>query len=138
MENQVHFDRDKQVITVQAKGRSLTIRKDDLEVSYFSGGKGGQNVNRHLNGVRLIYRIPNEFRMPNKKTTTVVTKSLHQRHQEQNLIIAFKQLADKLNSYFYVAPFRKKTKTPRRAKERRLENKKFQSQKKKDRKKVEF
>ncbi len=133
----VQLDKDKLLITVKLDdGGMLVIGKDDVDISSFSGGPGGQNVNRNMVGVRLIYRIPEDYLSAAKKTRELVTKSMSQRSHEQNMLQAFRQLADKVRRYFYVQPERKKTKTPKRAKEKRLSNKKMQSQKKQSRKKV--
>ena len=133
----VQFDKDKLSITVKLDdGSTLVIRKNDIEMSAFSGGPGGQNVNRNMTGVRLIYRIPEERRSSARKTRELVSKSMNQRSKDQNITQAFRQLAEKIRRYFYVQPKRKKTKTPKRAKEKRLSSKKIQSQKKQSRKKV--
>ena len=62
------FDRDKQEITVKVNGTTLVINKDNTDISYFSGGPGGENVNRNMKGVQLIFHIPNEFRRSEQKT----------------------------------------------------------------------
>lgn len=134
--NLITFDRANLIITVNLSKGDLVIKKDDVQISYFSGGPGGQNVNRNMSGVRIIYHIPDEHRKPFAKTREIVTRSINQRKKEQNLIQAFGQLAQKLNRYFYVKPTRKKTKTPRRAKEKRLKGKKMKSLKKQSRQKV--
>ena len=136
MENDfVHFDRDALKITVQFKAKPpLVVDLDHLDISFFSGGPGGQNVNKNMSGVRLIYHIPDGYRMGALKTRELIAKSIGQRQREQNLAEAFRSLADKIRSYFYVKPFRKPTKTPRSAKEKRLGGKKMASLKKRNRK----
>ena len=131
------FDRDKQTISININGKSLVIDKNNIDISYFSGGPGGQNVNRNLKGVQLIFRIPDEFRRASQKTRQLVTRVMGKRSLHHNTEAAFEQLAHKAHAYFYVPPIRIKTKTPRRSKEKRLRNKKFQSQKKEGRKKIE-
>lgn len=132
------FDRDKQTIIVKINGKSLIIDKNNVDISYFSGGPGGQNVNRNLKGVQLIFRIPDEFRRASQKTQQLVTRVMGKRSLHHNMEMAFEQLVHKTHSYFYVPPIRKKTKTPKRSKEKRLRNKKIQSQKKEVRKKVDY
>jgi len=133
----VRLDREKLQITAHLEGgEDLVVGKDDVELSYFSGGPGGQNVNRHLNGVRLIYHIPESHRSNAVRTQQLVTRVIGKRSMHYNLQAAFEQLAYKIKQYFYVPPIRKKSKTPKKAKEKRLHNKKMKSQKKQSRKPV--
>lgn len=127
------FNKEKLTITVHTHRGELVIGKDDVEISFFSGGPGGQNVNKNQNGVRVIYKIPVEFLRPAQKTREIVTRCINQRKREQNIIVAFEQLAEKLGRYFYTPPARKRTRTPRSAKEKRLTSKKLLSQKKQGR-----
>ena len=127
----VEFDREKFTIVVHLQGgNDLIIGKNDVEISYFSGGPGGQNVNKNMNGVRLIYRIPEEFRMNVLKTQELVSRSISQRKREQNLALAFEQLAYKARRYFYVKPERKQTHIPKSVTEKRLSGKKMHGRKK--------
>lgn len=127
----MEFDREKLTIIVHLQsGNNLIIGKNDVEISYFSGGPGGQNVNKNMNGVRLIYRIPEEYRMNALKTREIVTRSISQRKREQNLDLAFEQLAHKVRRYFYVKPERRKTRVPKSATEKRLSGKKMHGRKK--------
>lgn len=138
-ENWFHYDRQNQLITVRQGGKpELKVSPENVSVSYFSGGPGGQNVNKNLNGVRLIYCIPEAHLNVFQKTRQLVTRSMSQRSREQNMRQAFDQLADKIRQYFYVLPPRKKTKTPKRSKENRLQNKKMRGKLKQDRKKVDY
>lgn len=137
-ESWFEFDDEAGVIKIRFENkRELIIREADVNVSYFSTGAGGQNVNRHMNGVRMAYNIPAEYKKP-QKTQQIVTRSIAQRSSLSNFKMAFQQLADKIRQYFYVPPFRKKTRTPRGAKERRLSDKKFHSQTKEQRRKVDY
>jgi len=139
MENDfVSFDREKQEITVNLDGGKLVIKKDDVQVSPYSRGPGGQNVNRNMTGVQLIYKIPDKHRRESQKTRQLVARSIAERSQPRNFTQAFKQLAHKVREYFYIPPVRKKTKTPKKAKERRLKDKKMHAQKKEGRKKVDY
>lgn len=136
--NWFKFDREKQVITVKTNGKSLVIDKNNVDISYFSGGPGGQNVNRNMKGVQLIFRIPEEHRREIQKTQQLVTRTMGKRSLHHNIQEAFQQLANKVHHYFYIPELRRKTKVPKRSKVRRLHNKKFQSQKKESRKKVDY
>lgn len=135
----VTFDRDKLTITVRLESKKdLVINKDNVQISYFSGGPGGQHANRNINGVRLIYEIPDDYRRAALKTQQLVTRVIGRRSMHHNLQTAFEQLSHKVRQYFYVPPVRKETKTPKRAKEKRLREKKMKSLKKETRKKVEY
>jgi ribosome-associated protein len=134
--NFVEFDRERLKITIHLDGKDLVVGKDDVDISYFSGGPGGQNVNRNLNGIRLIYNIPEQYRSSAFRTQQLVTRVHGKRSLHHNIQSAFEQLAHKLKQYFYVPPVRKKTKTPKKAKEKRLHDKKMKSQKKQSRKQV--
>ena len=133
------YDREAQRITVrQGDKGELTITPDDVSVSYFSGGPGGQNVNRNVNGVQMIYKIPENYLHTFQKTRQLVSRSIGQRSKAQNMKRAFDQLAEKVRHYFYIPPERKQTKVPKRSKEKRLQNKKMRGKVKQDRKKVEY
>ncbi len=132
------YNRDSQRITIRQHDGEITITPDDVSVSYFSGGHGGQNVNRNISGVRMIYEIPEEHLNAFQKTRQLVTRSIKQRSKEQNRKEAFDQLAEKVRRYFYVPTERKQTKIPKRSKEKRLQNKKMKGKVKQDRKKVDY
>lgn len=135
----VTYDRDSLTITVRPGGKpDLVIKKENVDISYYSGGPGGQNVNRSMNGVRVIYRIPDDYRRQAFRTQEIMTRSMSQRSQEQNLHQAFEQLAHKLRSYFYVKPRRKKSKVPGWSKKKRMRDKKMHSLKKQTRRQAEF
>jgi RF-1 domain len=136
MENDfVHFDRDNFQITVRFKAKPpLVVGLHNLEVSYFSGGPGGQNVNKNMSGVRLLFHVPASYQRANRQGHELMATCIEQRQREQNLIGAFESLAQKLRSYFYVKPVRKPTKTPYHAKQKRLGGKKIQGMKKRTRK----
>lgn len=133
------INRDKQEIEITLPGKSpLRITKADLDISYFSGGPGGQNVNKTMNGVRLIYRIPANYLLAFRKTRELVSKSMNQRSREQNMKDAFNGLTEKLFRYFYLAPKRRDTRVPRKSKEKRLNDKKSRANIKHDRKKLDY
>lgn len=137
--NWFEYDSHQEKIGIILPGRKpLIITKEDLDISFFSGGSGGQNLNRHMNGVRLIYRIPIDYQTPFKKTKELICRSITQRQREQNFNEAFKHLAEKVEAYFYVPPFRKETRVPRSSKAKRIEGKKMRGHLKSDRQKVDF
>ncbi len=140
MENDlVTFDPDRLEIRVRPQGKpELKIAKDDVRISYFSGGPGGQNVNRNLKGVQLVFPIPASHRRESQKTRQLVTRVMGKQSLHHNLQAAFEQLAHKLRQYFYVPTVRKKTKKPKRADEKRLKNKKMKSLKKQNRGKMQY
>lgn len=140
MENNfVQFDRDNLKITVRFSDKDdLVIGHDQVEISHYSGGPGGQHANRHMNGVRLIYQIPLEHIRNYAKTRELITRSINQRSQEQNLRQAFEQLADRIRQYFYIKPRRKKSRVPGWAKKKRLTDKKMQSLKKQARRQAGY
>ncbi|MDH5597265.1 MAG: hypothetical protein OEY44_04115 [Candidatus Peregrinibacteria bacterium] len=133
------YDRHKPEIVIKVPGKNiLRVGIHDCEVSHYSGGHGGQNLNRHMNGVRLIYKIPEGYVQPFIKTRELIARSRHQRSQEQNQKEAFHTLAEKLWQYFYVPAPRKKTRVPKASKKRRMEQKKHHGHIKADRKRVDF
>lgn len=137
--NWFEFDPHNEKIGVILPGRTpLIITKENLDISYFSGGHGGQNLNRHMNGVRLIYRVPSEYQLPFKKTKEIICKCLNQRKREQNYKEALVHLAEKIQAYFYLPPHRTKTKPTRASKQKRITEKKIHSAIKKDRQKVDY
>lgn len=132
--NWFEFDSEKGKIGILLPGKMpLIITKEDLDVSFFSTGNGGQHANRHMNGVRLIYHLPVKYQLPFKKTKELMSRCIAQRNREANFAEALKDLSEKVKAYFYVAPHRTKTKTPRSSKMRRLDDKKRHSQLKKTR-----
>ena len=135
----VAFDRDKLIITVRLEGgKDLVIDKNNIQISYFSGGPGGQHANRNLKGVQLIFPIPSEYRRMAQKTKQLVTRVIGRRSMHHNLQTAFEQLSHKVRQYFYVPSVRKKTKMPKKMKERRLKDKKRRSEIKQTRGKIKF
>lgn len=135
----IKFAREKHEITVCPPGKQpLLVSKDEVEISFFSGGPGGQNVNKNMNGVRLIYRIPESHLLPFRKTRELIARSMNQRSREQNMKDAFAILAEKLQRYFYVPPRREKTRVPKSSKKKRLNEKKSRASIKQDRKKVDY
>ena len=113
------------------------LNKGNLEISYFSGGPGGQNVNKTMNGVRLVFTLSENYRRPGKPSVLIAT-CIDERSREQNYEKAFRKLIEKIRAYFYVKPKRKPTKVSRSAKEKRLKGKKIRSQIKQARRSSEY
>ena len=132
------YNKERQIITVQVSGKYLKIDKNNVDISYFSGGPGGQNANRNLKGVQLIFRIPETFKRTSQKTQQIVTRVMNKRSLHHNIETAFQQLANKIYAYYYIPTRRRKTKIPRRSKEQRITNKKMQSRKKEARKNIDY
>lgn len=137
--NWFEFDRENGKIGVLQAGKMpLIITKEDFNISYFSTGHGGQNANRHMNGVRLIYHIPANYQLSFRKTKEIMARSIGQRKREANFEEAFQSMAEKIEAYFYVPPRREKTRVPRSSKQKRVADKKLHSQIKAGRKHVDF
>lgn len=129
----------------------LTIPSRDLSWSAArSGGPGGQNVNKVASKVDLRFDLPNcsALRAPVKarlrriasnrldaEGRVMIASSTH-REQHRNLEDARDRLADLIRRALRPPKKRKKTKPSRRQKQKRLDNKKHRSEKKRLRKKV--
>ena len=103
----------------------LESLKKETEVFRFGAStKGGQRANRKETGVRLRHR-----------PSGIKVKVIEERSQARNLKIAFERLQEKIKKINRPRKKRIPTRSPLRAKLRRLERKKKHSQKKKLRKK---
>lgn len=128
----LHFDWKAGALTVERPDDTdVKVSKDNVEITYYSRGAGGQNLNRHMNGVRLAFRIPVELRRKDSKTKQVITRCIAHRSQHKNYLCALDELGRKLAHYFTVQPVRKHSKIPGYSKAKRLHDKKIISQKKK-------
>jgi len=92
---------------------------------YKSSGPGGQRKNKRETAIRIVH-IP----------TGITVHATEHRLQVQNKELAFKRIYEKLNKLAQKKKPRIKTKTPFRAKEKRLSEKKMVSQKKNLRRQV--
>jgi protein subunit release factor B len=119
---------------LEARIKSLGVRKEDvIEKFVRSGGAGGQNVNKVSSAVYLKHL-----------STGIEVKMQQERSQALNRFLAWRLLLDKIAERVTGEKSRRrqaiekirrqKRKRSRRAKERILEAKKFQSEKKQFRK----
>ncbi len=134
--NVVEFDRENLVITVRIEGQDdLIITKKNVQISNFSRGSGGQNLNRHENGVQLQYEIPEEYLECVEASRRLIARNIDSRSLSANTKKAFEQLADAIRKQLYKDPERIETSVPKRAKKKRIENKRRHGRKKAERRK---
>lgn len=111
-----------------------------------SSGPGGQNVNKVATGQRARWNFENSEKISEEQKETlrrkisknyltkegeVIVKSVSERAQNMNKKLAFKRLQEIVAEALLVPVKRKETKPTRASKEKRLQDKKVRSIKKK-------
>lgn len=123
---------------------SLHVPDSELEWRYTtSGGPGGQHANRSSTRVQLSWNIAESgvigdamrVRLVNKLGDVIRVDVDDHRSQLRNRDIAAERLAEKVRAALQQQKKRKKTKPSRRAKQRRLDAKRKNSDRKKARRK---
>ena len=92
--------------------------------TFRSSGKGGQHANKTESAVRLTHT-----------PSGIQAMCQDERSQYLNKVKCIKELRNRIKQHNYIPPRRIKTKPTKGSIERRLSNKKYQSEKKKIRKK---
>lgn len=117
-----------------------------------SGGKGGQNVNKVSSKVELIFNVANSTFFTDEEKALLQERlatrldlegNLHIVSQEDRSQLLNKQralikLTNLLNKSLEVQKKRKPTKVPKSVVEKRLQNKSAKSEKKQNRKRIDF
>ena len=101
--------------------REALERDCDLEF-FIAGGPGGQHRNKVETGVRLTHR-----------PSGLVVTATERRSQSANREAAYERMAEKLEAMQRVQKKRRATKPSAAAKQRRLESKRLQSERKRAR-----
>jgi len=135
---------------IEINGR-IVISEDELVFKFSrSSGPGGQNVNKVNTKVTLLFdvagcesfsdiqkrRILNRLSTRANKDGVIKVASQRHRTQKANRTAAVERLSQLLTEALKTRPVRKKTKVPKAAKLRRLEEKKQRSLLKKQRAKI--
>lgn len=131
----VSFNEEKGIITIAGKGENgndLVI--NDITESAFSGGPGGQNVNKSMKGVRLTCNVPEELVHTTKdRIQSLIVKAMDQKSKVQNRKQAYKELAKRIGKQFTTDAERKPTKITKETEESRMKERKNMQQKKANR-----
>ena len=122
--------------------RSVAIPLEELEVRTGpSGGPGGQHANRAHTRVEVRFDVESSpslgpvqrARVLDRLGPVVRVAADDERSQARNRALAYERLAARLAAALHVDPPRRPTRPSKGAVERRLESKRRQSQRKKER-----
>ena len=122
--------------------RSVAIPLDELEVRTGpSGGPGGQHANRAHTRVEVRFDVESSpslgpiqrARVLDRLGPVVRVTADDERSQARNRALAYERLAARLAGALHVDPPRRPTRPSKGSVERRLESKRRQSQRKKER-----
>jgi ribosome-associated protein len=131
--------------------QKISINEDEIHLNYIrASGPGGQKVNKASSAVQLRFNAENSPSLPEdvrarlmqiagKRVTddgTIIIEASQQRTQEGNRRDAINRLVELIREATKKPKERKKTEPTKEAKQRRLDEKHQQSQKKKERKKI--
>ncbi len=131
----------------------VTIPAHELEITASrAGGPGGQHVNKTSSRITVRWNVPHTSALNDSQKQRVLEKLQSEltvegdiivhngasRSQQQNKKAALDQLAQKVRSALHVPKKRIKSRTPKAAKEKRLQSKKQRSEVKKLRSKKDY
>ena len=128
-------------------GGETTLPLDEIEVrASRSGGPGGQHANKTASRIEVVFDVrasatlsdSQKDRIAARLGARVTAVSQDSRGQARNRAIALERLRDRLAGALVPRKRRRPTKPGRGARERRLESKRRQSQRKKARRRPDY